>query len=242
MSKPQVSSQEVNSLIKFFQEKQQQGQNDGIVSARDLLPFLDPSDQSAERITKVLSRPLTDNGITLVRKGLNFEFHLIPKDTIDQKPMLGKVMVGEDIHCQGNWVSKPTRLNHEFMPDGNYGDIKRSIALGDTVHLVGPPGCGKSICLEKIAQDLKIPFARLSLGGYLDPANLLGDIQLCDAESGQGIVTHFVKGLLAEMGNLSSKRTTRIGQRLPFKNIRCFAWPLPRTPRDMGTLLACLLV
>jgi hypothetical protein len=200
MSKNPISAEEINNLVNFFEEKKQAGILAGMISVRELLPLIDPSDQTKERINKLLAPRLEGKGIFLITKGLNFEFSIKDSVPVDQKPLSGKTMANDTIvEASGEWVSKPTRLNHNFVPNGEYGDIRKAVSLGDVVHVVGPPGCGKSITLEQIAIDLEIPFVRFSLGGYLDPANLLGDIQLCDSENGQGIVTYYVKGILAEM-------------------------------------------
>lgn len=198
--KTNVTETEIQALVNFFDEKKAQGSLEGMVPVRELLPLIESSDQTKERIVKLLIPRLEEKGISLISKGLNFEFH-IKDEQINQKPVSGKT---NPVHIEHNtqdnpWISKPTRLNHSFEINEAWGDIKKAVSLGDIVHLVGPPGCGKSILLEQIALDLNIPFVRFSLGGHIDPANLLGDIQLTDSESGQGIITFYSKGILAEM-------------------------------------------
>jgi len=196
MSKPSITIEETNAFIEFFNERKKTGEKEGLVQTKTLLPLLYSSDQTAERINKIIAPFLANEGILLSRKGLNFEFKIIEAGSSKPGEIKTQFIVKEHL-IQDSWESKPTRLPHAFMPGQNYGDIKLAIAAGDTVHIVGPPGCGKSISLENVAMDFKLPFVRMSLGGYLDPANLLGDVQLCESE--KGIVTHFVYGILPEM-------------------------------------------
>lgn len=198
MSKNPISNEEIKNLKEYFDKATADGPKAGLISIRDLLPLIDPTDQTAERITKLLAPRLEKEGIKLTRKGLGFEYSIISTNEKPMKTSLKNNPTPTPTTSTSTWESKVTRLNHNFMPPNDYGDIRRAVSLGDIVHLVGPPGCGKSITLEQVAIDLKIPFVRFSLGGHIDPANLLGDIQLCDSESGQGIVTHYVKGILAE--------------------------------------------
>ena len=196
MSKrPAKTEEEINAIVDFVKGHETQKVT---VDSKEILPLLNSQDQTVDRVTKLLAKPLKDEGIGIRKHGEKLVFTMTTSvvSTPEHSSSSVEVVQDEADKVLQDPSAFKTKLTHKFKLPRGYSDIKNAVQAGSLPLLVGPPGCGKSILLEEVYCDLNIPFSRMSLGGYVDPLDILGGTQLVDGEN--GVITRFVPGILTE--------------------------------------------
>lgn len=199
------------------------------LSKKDVHACLNQDDPDIEdRMISLIKPKLKKEGITFKSNSDNYNFTVKAtaiKDCEETQTFTQKGVVniekGSIPKVNANPSKGKTDIKHKYVYPPQFADVKHSILAGDIPLLVGPPGCGKSILLENVAHNLgehhfnrpyalangelnpdRYKFIRMSLGGYIDPADIVGTVELVEdpeANGGKGgVTTKFVPGALTE--------------------------------------------
>lgn len=192
MPRPNITDQEITAIVNLVMET---GEEKVTLPEASILPLLHEDDQTPDRVTKLLKDELSTKGIKVRKSGNGFVFRATTMAPVSSPNIINEVSKETGAVDPKQWA---TRLDHEYMtPRIIYSDVMIAIQNNCIPLLIGPPGCGKSIMLEQIAIDLGIPFKRISLNGVVDPADIIGDIQIISDGNG-GTVTKYTYGILTE--------------------------------------------
>jgi hypothetical protein len=187
MAKPGFSVTEIENIINRFEEIN--ASNGNLIGFSEIKSALIPEDQTIERFRNLIIPILRKRGINITLNGTQFYY------TKENEKVS---------NMETN--SNRTKLHHTYVAPLFYRDLLTSVLMNDNPLFQGPPGCGKSITAENIGWELadtvfKRPdykVTRLSLGGYFNPADLIGEMLLLDSPHGKGVVTNYIYGHLTE--------------------------------------------
>ncbi len=184
MAIPKLHPDELKSILAFCNESKE-------CDFADIKPFLSNADPTLERFRNLIAPEIRKKGIKVDIKGNTITFQH-KEITQEMKPQ--------------EEISNKTKLEHAYVAPKFYKDLLISVIMGDHPLFNGPKGCGKSLTAEYLGHEIgKKAFhrtdyrvTRISLGGYFNPSDLIGETLLFDAPSGNGTITKFVLGHLAE--------------------------------------------